>query len=162
MLIPEIALSIRQPWAWAIVAGHKDVENRSTFAVTKGEMRPRRIAIHAANGMTRDEYDEAAEFMAGLGVRCPRPDALIRGAIIGAATVTAVVAKCTGSPWFFGPRGLILADAVAFEPIPARGALGYFRWEPAQEINKPKPWMVNWGTVAALQEPRFTDTPLFQ
>lgn len=142
MDIPEIALSVQQPWAWAITEAGKDIENRSRFAVTKGDMKPRRIAIHASLGMTRVDYEDAAEFMATLGVVCPLPDRLTRGAIVGCATVTAIVGE-HNSPWFFGPRGLVLADQVAIDPIPAVGALGYFRWSPSSKpLEKPKPWMV--------------------
>ncbi|MDE2104126.1 MAG: hypothetical protein KGL39_43210 [Patescibacteria group bacterium] len=142
MDIPQVALSVQQPWAWAITEAGKDIENRSRFAITKGEMRPRRIAIHASLGMTREDYKYAAQFMATLGIVCPLPDKLARGAIVGAATVTAIVSEHT-SPWFFGPRGLVLADQVAIDPIPAVGALGYFRWWPSSKsLEKPKPWMV--------------------
>jgi hypothetical protein len=142
MEIPQIALSIQQPWAWAITEGGKDIENRSRFAVTKGDMKPRRIAIHASLGMTREEYEYAAEFMATLGLVCPLPDKLSRGAIVGIATVTAIVSEHK-SPWFFGPRGLVLADQCAIDPIPAVGALGYFKWSPSGEpLAQPKPWML--------------------
>ena len=142
--LPDIALSIRQPWAWAIVAGHKDIENRSTFAVSKAGFDPRPVAIHAAKGMTRDEYEDAAGFMREiLGIGCPRPDALVRGAIIGAATVTGIV-KEHSSPWFFGPRGLLLSGAYAVDPIPAVGALGYFGWRQGGQIAETLPWMVAW------------------
>lgn len=142
--LPPVALSIRQPWAWAIVHGFKDVENRSTFAVTKARFDPRPIAIHAAKGMTRAEYDDAADFMASLGVACPRPSDLVRSAIVGTATVTAVVGR-SASPWFFGPRGLLLADQTALaQPIPCAGQLGYFRWQPAGSIAPVLPWMQAW------------------
>ncbi|MQP68572.1 hypothetical protein GE253_24975 [Niveispirillum sp. SYP-B3756] len=141
--LPDIALSVRQPWAWAIVAGHKDVENRSTFAVTTGATATKPIAIHAAKGMTRDEYEEAAEFMAKRGVTCPRPNELIRSAIIGTAVVTAVVARYP-SPWFFGPRGLVLRDQRMVDPIPAVGQLGYFKWSPAGSIADISAWMATW------------------
>ncbi len=142
MDIPEVALSVQQPWAWAITEAGKDIENRSRFAVTKGNMKPRQIAIHASLGMTRDDYEEAAEFMENLGIVCPLPDRLTRGAIVGIATVTAVVNEHK-SPWFFGPRGLVLADQVAIDPIPAVGALGYFQWSPSgRPLETPKPWMV--------------------
>jgi hypothetical protein len=36
-------LSIRQPWAWLIIAGHKDVENRSWTTTYRGP-----LLIHAA------------------------------------------------------------------------------------------------------------------
>lgn len=139
-LLPVDALSVRQPWAWAIVAGHKPVENRSRGALTGADFKPRPVAIHASQGMTRAEYDEAAEFMASVGVQCPPAAALPRGAIVGAATLTAVV-DAHDSPWFFGPRGLVLADAYAITPIPAAGALGFFRWAPGGQMAAPRPWM---------------------
>lgn len=141
--LPRDALSVRQPWAWAIVAGVKDIENRTTFAVTKGSMSARPVAIHASKSMTRNEYEEAADFMASLGVECPRPDDLIRGAIIGFVDVTAVV-KTSDSPWFFGPRGLVLANARQVTPIAAQGALGYFRWRAGGEIGPTLSWMSSW------------------
>lgn len=143
MPLPDKALSVRQPWAWAIVFAGKDVENRSRPAVTRAGFDARRIAVHASRGMTRAEYEDARGFMAGLGIDCPRPDALVRGAVIGAVTVTAVVGA-HDSPWFFGPRGLVLADAVAVEPIPAAGALGYFDWRADGAIAEPLPWMTAW------------------
>lgn len=142
MDIPEIALSVNQPWAWAITSGGKDVENRSRFAVTKGDMKPRPIAIHASLRMTHDDYEYACWFMASIGVKCPSPDRLVRGAIVGIAKVTAIT-SAHPSPWFFGPRGLVLADRCAIEPVPASGALGFFRWRPSGgELAKPKPWMM--------------------
>jgi hypothetical protein len=142
MDIPEIALSVQQPWAWAITEGGKDVENRSRFAITKGDMKPRRIAIHASLGMTRDDYEDACRFMASIGVVCPLPGQLVRGAIVGMATVTAIVSEHP-SPWSFGPRGLVLAEQCAIEPIPAAGALGFFRWRPSGgALAEPKPWMI--------------------
>ncbi len=142
-VIPTIALSVRQPWAWAIVAGYKDIENRSTFAVSKAGFDARPVAIHAAKGMTIDEYDGACAFMARLGVECPHPRDLVRGGIIGAATVTGVV-KAHASPWFFGPRGLVLMDQRQVTPIPALGALGYFQWRQSGALAEPLPWMRAW------------------
>lgn len=125
--LPDLALSVRQPWAWAIVHGGKDIENRSASAIRLGQMRPARIAIHAAAGLTRFEWDQAVAIMARLGVEPPPAAELPRGAVVGAATVTAIV-RASASPWFFGPRGLSLADPEACEPVPASGLLGFFAW----------------------------------
>lgn len=111
--LPDIALSVRQPWAWAIIHADplKDIENRSSAAVGKGSMvAGRRIAIHAAKGMTQDEYLQAASFMVTLGVVCPPARELLRGGIIGSVRVTDIV-RASESPWFFGPRGLVLKGA---------------------------------------------------
>ena len=47
MKAPLKALSIRQPWAWLIVNGFKDVENRNWRTHWRG-----RLLIHASKGMT--------------------------------------------------------------------------------------------------------------
>lgn len=86
-----------------------------------------------------------------LGVECPPPAELVRGAIIGTVYITDVIRRATGkrkphpierSPWFFGPVGLVLEDPAAVEPIPIKGSLGFF--DPpsiADAIEEPKPWM---------------------
>lgn len=51
------ALSIRQPWAWLVVHGPKRIENRSWHLPPS--MVGQRIYIHAAAGMTYDEYFDA-------------------------------------------------------------------------------------------------------
>ena len=128
--IPEIALSVRQPWAHAIIHFDKDVENRSWQAVKRGNFTPRRVAIHAAKGMTKAEFEEAEAFIDGRGWTCPGADALRRGQIIGSVEIYDIVSK-HDSPWFFGPRGLLLRDPRPCQPIPAVGALGFFKWQPA-------------------------------
>jgi hypothetical protein len=71
------AISVRQPHAWAIIHGGKDVENRSQRAAF--QFKPaigERVLIHASKGMTAAEYENAAAFMACIGVRCPPPHVL--------------------------------------------------------------------------------------
>jgi hypothetical protein len=155
--LPSIALSVRQPWAWAIVAGHKPVENRTAAAIRMGCMTTGPIAIHAAKGMTRAEYDDAAEFMAMEGIACPRPDELIRGAIIGTAIVVGFVSDYP-SPWFFGPRALALSDArTIISPIPAAGQLGYFTWQAGGALAEPLQWMRSWpGKAQRATKPEAT------
>lgn len=136
------ALSVRQPWAWAIIHADKDIENRSWQAVNHGLRVRGRICIHAAKGMTRAEYDEARTFIDGLGYTTPDPHALHRGGIIGEVDVVDVVTH-SDSPWFFGPRGLVLSNPASMPFVPAKGALGYFDWVPGDWSIVPKPaaWM---------------------
>lgn len=128
--LPELALSVRQPWAWAIIHAGKDIENRSWQAVNHGLLIRGRIAIHAAKGMTREEYEDTRDFLWGRRVGCPEAKDLLRGGIIGSVEVVDVVSE-SASPWFFGPRGLVLRDPVPCEFIPAVGQLGYFKWQRA-------------------------------
>lgn len=144
--LPDLALSVRQPWAWAIIHAGKDVENRSWQAVNHGLKARGRIAIHAAKGMSREEYFVAKDFMDGIGLHtCPEPALLERGGIIGSVEVIDVVSEYD-SPWFFGPRGLILRNPTPCAFIAIPGSLGYFRWRDGVGYAKPAPiarWMID-------------------
>ena len=143
MSLPIKALSVRQPWAWAIIHAGKDVENRSWQAVNHGLKVRGPIAIHAAAGMTRYEYESTRDFMAKIGVACPPAAELRRGGIIGDVEVVDVV-KEHDSPWFFGPRGLVLSNPEACTFIPCKGCLGYFDWRDhlTDDLVKPAKWMM--------------------
>ncbi|MEM6938859.1 MAG: hypothetical protein AAF943_00275 [Pseudomonadota bacterium] len=138
--LPRLALSVRQPWAWAIIHGGKEIENRSLGSIRAGGMVPGRICIHAATGMKEDEYRYAHWRLARHRVACPRPDELIRGGIIGTVEVAEIITQ-SESEWFGGEAGLRLADPVAVPPIPAGGALGYFEWTRGERFAAAKPWM---------------------
>lgn len=154
---PEIALSVRQPWAWAIIHADKDIENRAWRRPNPGLAFRGRVAIHAACGMTRAEYSEAREFIDGLGWTCPDPHALFRGGIIGSVEVVDVVTNARqlppGARWFFGPVGLVLERPKACRFIPAAGQLGFFKWREAEATYPPAAarWMLP-------QPPKLTET----
>lgn len=150
--LPQLALSVRQPWAWAIIHAGKDIENRSWQAVNHGLKRRGRIAVHASKGMTREEYEHASRFMRTLCIECPPAIELLRGGVIGAVEVADVVTS-SDSPWFFGPRGLVLRDAQPCAFIPSVGALGYFSWQPADQSVVPSParWMLPSNAPDAIQ-----------
>ena len=121
--IPQMALSIRQPWAWAILHAGKDIENRSWQTDFRGP-----VCIHASAGMTKREYLEF-EGLYGLDHRwtIPEPADLPRGGIVGTARIVDCVARHP-SPWFFGRWGFVLADARPVDLIPVKGCLGFFDW----------------------------------
>lgn len=119
--------------------------NRTAYAISF--MRPLcgRRAVHAAKGMTRAEYEDAAAFMRHIiGVECPPPAELLRGGIIGSVDVGEVVRK-SASQWFRGPCGLPLKNPRPCEFVPAIGALGYFQWRPGNAADVPPParWMLS-------------------
>lgn len=122
--LPDIALSIRQPWAWAILHAGKDVENRSWETLKRGP-----ITLHAAAGMTLGEYRDCIGFMRSLGLSdLPSRADLDRGGIVGVARIVDCV-TASGSRWFFGKFGIVLADVRPIPFIPAKGALGFFKWK---------------------------------
>lgn len=164
--LPDFAISVRQPWAWAIIHGGKDIENRVKRAITLGRMdQHEALAIHASSCMTRDEYEDARDFMATIDVQCPRPDKLIRGGIIGRVKVNGITRQ-TDNPWFFGPWALVVSDPVACEPIPCTGQLGSFDWQKglSDELREPLPWMQAWperATSRRADRPVVTTMTLF-
>ncbi|MGL5166650.1 MAG: hypothetical protein ACRC9K_12260 [Afipia sp.] len=155
---PTLAISVRQPWAWAIICADKPVENRSHGAVRHMMplLGPR--AVHAAKGMTRAEYEEGRDFMRSLGIECPAPSELLRGGIIGRVDVIdcGLSGPKTETPWFHGPRALVLANAAPCDFIPSVGERGYFAWTPADASIVPPPakWMVPSTVIEAAAKAR--------
>ncbi|EOL8937010.1 ASCH domain-containing protein [Cronobacter dublinensis] len=118
------AISIRQPWAWLIVNGYKDIENRSWRTKYRGP-----VLIHAASGLTKHEYNAALEFCRSvnpnLPVNMPLYEKIERGGIVGIATITGCV-DSSPSPWFFGPKGFTLIDSQPLPFCPMKGKLSFF------------------------------------
>lgn len=123
------ALSIRQPWAWLIANGHKDIENRSWPTRFRGP-----VLIHAAKGMTRAEYHDAGLLCFRLGIPLPKSDDLERGGIVGQATITDCCSDSL-SPWFFGKFGFELTNTKPLPFQPCKGRLGFFDIEYPEVAN---------------------------
>lgn len=141
-VIPHFALSIRQPWAFAVAAGWKGIENRDWRKPNPGLGFRGRVALHASSGMTRREYEDARDFIRLRGHECPPAHELVRGALIGTAEIADIVRQ-SDNPWFFGRIGLVMRGArLLSEPIPCSGALGFFQWKHGGEIARPAKWML--------------------
>lgn len=108
-------LTVKQPYAWAIIAGHKRVENRSWSTSFRG-----RLLIHAGKSLDALTHQ--------LPDAPPPADQLAFGAIIGYVDVVdcVPVEDVAGDPYAFGPWCFVLANPVAIEPIPMAGKLGLF------------------------------------
>lgn len=122
------ALSIRQPWAWLILHGQKDIENRSWPTRFRG-----RFLIHAAQGMTMNEYQVARntaqaiyEQTPSLRIQFPARKDLERGGIVGVAEIVDCVTR-SDSPWFFGDYGFVLRNVECLTFFPCKGKLGFFK-----------------------------------
>lgn len=117
-----IALSVRQPWAWMIVNGWKDTENRGWPTGVRG-----RVLIHAAKTMRRRDWFEAAFFAwAIMNKWVPYPEELERGGIVGSVELVACVTR-SESRWFVGPYGFALRDPQVLPFRQYHGQLGFFQ-----------------------------------
>jgi len=116
------ALSVRQPWAWLISKNYKLIENRSW------KYNPRfrgKLAIHAAKGCTKTEYQDAVDFVNDMGIAVPPLVELPKGGIVATCSMVGITRECE-DPWFFGPLGLILQNVKETDFIPYKGRLGFF------------------------------------
>src|SRR3546814_16689726 len=89
------ALSIRQPWAWLITQGFKDIENRTWQTKFRGQ-----FLIHASKGMTKDEYESVQWYLSDIAPHITLPEfgELERGGIVGIATLSKCVDN-SSSTW---------------------------------------------------------------
>lgn len=149
------ALTVQQPWAWAIIHGGKDIENRTQAWSYRGP-----LAIHAGNRWS--ERGAIADPVVEAAVKaCPDDEWTLRhyglddqfedyhrGAIIGVVDLVGVhlaADGCCDSPWaelsYAEHGGRTRRDIVHLvlenprplpEPIPCRGALGL--WTPPVDV----------------------------
>jgi len=119
------ALSIRQPWAYLIVEGWKNIENRSF--VPPRELIGQWILIHASRGCTEKEFEDGCAFAikaCGFG-NIPPLDKIRRGGIVGCVKLARVVTS-SPSKWFVGKYGYVLTDPLPLPFRPCNGRLGFF------------------------------------
>lgn len=148
-------LTVRQPWAWAIIHGGKDVENRSRNIA--GSYRGP-VAIHAGLGFEKGTQASEAH-RAAHGTETPTE--LTFGAVIGVVDLVdvhsaTVLGGCGWmdnhcrdhgtcrhhcSPWAMGPapkggwyQHLVFAEPQPLKPIPAKGRLGL--WKPDDDLEQ--------------------------
>jgi hypothetical protein len=129
-------LSILQPWAWLIVNGHKDIENRSWKTDVRSE-----ILIHAGKNFSDESRDHLVDHADSYRMSADCYQHLsgykwehwneMRGGIVGKATIVDCVREHS-SPWKDGGSwGFLLKDAKPLPLFPMRGQLGLFEATPA-------------------------------
>jgi hypothetical protein len=116
-------ISILQPWAWLIVNGHKDIENRGWSTTFRG-----RILIHAGKKLGKRDYaDDREHFAEAHGITLPAFEDMPLGGIVGSATVTDCVREHTSRWKMADCWGFVLKDQRVRQFVPYRGQLGIFR-----------------------------------
>ena len=120
------ALSVNQPWAWAIVNGYKPVENRVWPTKFRGP-----VLIHASK---RERTADVSWVMDAVASQTGMQRAFVTemyekqrrlGAIVGAAQIIDCVTEMEGV-WFCGPYGFVLSAAHPIHPVPCRGMQRFF------------------------------------
>lgn len=118
-------LSIRQPWAWLIVHGFKDVENRTWNTGVRGE-----ILIHAGKAFDKDGYLWVKQEFPQIPL--PAPAEFDLGGIVGRVSLVdcvppdADLAGLVESPWYTGDYGFLLAAPSRLPFRSMKGRLGFF------------------------------------
>ena len=112
------ALSIKQPWAWAILRKGKDIENRKWKTNLRGY-----FWIHASK--TIDENAPIDLRLEYLKASLKLDQATNLGGIIGSVELVDVVKK-SDSKWFQGPVGFVLRNPHQINFTPHKGQLNFF------------------------------------
>jgi len=131
------ALSVRQPWAWLLAHGHKNIENRVWPTKYTGD-----FLIHAGKKM---EEDMKFAYSLCHSQHITLPTHFDRGGFIGVARITGCVTN-SNSPWFEGPFGFVISDARPLPFYPYRGLLKLWEvrdFEPPAEPLSPLARKVN-------------------
>lgn len=123
------ALSVRQPWAWLIVNGHKPIENRDWSTKYRGE-----FLVHASKTCARKYYLEvAAHVLNEFGITVPAFETIERGGVVGAAEIIDCLTAAdildydaSHQCWFTGEYGFLLANARPMPFHPSKGSLSFF------------------------------------
>lgn len=147
------ALSIRQPFAWAILHAGKRIENRDWGSAFRGP-----ILLHASKWWRESEIALAMETvrecarLSGVDLKATAPPTTFRqlreqtGGIVGRARIVDLILpgglstsrvypsphaarrrhELADSPWYMGEFGFVLADVEPLPFRPLKGALGLF------------------------------------
>lgn len=119
------ALSIRQPYAFAIAAGYKPIENRDWRTGYRGF-----FLIHAGLKEDRDDVEGVLRRCSAIA-NLPLSSVVYqyrksghRGGIVGSGYITDCVSTHE-SQWFNGPFGFVIVDAQPTKFVPCVGRLGW-------------------------------------
>jgi hypothetical protein len=125
-----LALSVRQPFAWAIFHAGMDVDNRDWPTRQRG-----RVLIHATAIVRQEDYStfqracgDPEHWLCQVitsGGGLPDKKDLPRGGIVGEVEIADCVTEHP-SLWFTGPYGLVLRNARMLPFQPVSGSLRLF------------------------------------
>ena len=121
------AISIKPHWAWLIVNGHKDIENRTWRTHHRGK-----VLIHASSHkITKAEYEDFVECCKAAKIKnYPAIGEFKTSGIIGSVEISDCVEK-SKSFWFnSGGFGFVLANAKKLSFKAMKGKLNIWAVKP--------------------------------
>lgn len=127
-----IAISVRQPWAWLIINGHKDIENRSSMIIKHVG---KRVFVHAGQSMSLDDYQACVLFLNATfpdrKFTLPPYLALRKlcGGVVGSVIIEASGNVPHTSLWYTGDYWWKMKDPQQLPFFPCKGRLGFFNVE---------------------------------
>jgi hypothetical protein len=118
------ALTLWQPWAWAVLHAGKRIENRTRPFPRK--LLHETFALHAGRTYSQGVWNWPLE------TPPPRRHECVLGAVVGTARLVQVVDRASELPedqrrWWSGPFGWLLDDVRPLtKPVPCRGRQGFW------------------------------------
>jgi len=114
-------LSVKQPWAWLIANGFKDIENRVWRTNYRGP-----VLIHAGKSVDKGAYPwiESKAILETIE-HLPVIDTLPKGGIVGYTEIIDCVAN-SQSKWFAGPWGFVIKNSRPLPFVQYPGQLKFF------------------------------------
>ena len=125
-MTPTYALTVLQPWAWAIAEGLKTIENRTWPTSIRGP-----IYIHAGKKLLPDQLYACGAMLKASGStrELPALHTLPTRALIAVVDIVDC-GRFDDDPWAIRAHGMYhfrLANArILPQPIPRRGQMGFW------------------------------------
>jgi hypothetical protein len=113
-------ISVRQPWAWLIVNGYKDIENRTWRRDYRGKL----LIQAGARSPTRQELEDLRQDRRLRGIKLP--EKFETGGIVGLAKLDDCAPTSRSKWWSPGQIAWKLSEARTLRFIPLKGTLRLF------------------------------------
>ena len=115
------ALAVRQPYAWLIGNGYKDVENRSRNTRHRGP-----LLIHASTSKANLTEERLHGFERRYGFKLPPKETYELGGIVGLVDLVDCRSSSTSRFYERGNKAWVLAKPRRLDFRPCKGALNLF------------------------------------
>lgn len=120
------AISVRQPWAWLLVNGYKDIENRTWSTKHRGE-----TLIHASKKVEK----KALGHLKNMFPDIPFPEEFETGGIVGSVNIWDCVTESSSIWKDDSPYGFAVHRAKPLPFFPYKGKLGFFNVDMPEPSN---------------------------